>query len=96
MAAPYRGDVGHIRIRYWAAARVAAGVVEDVIAVDTTLSLEEIARRAVDLHPETTLGSVLQVCSALVGDRTVGSQDPSEVMVEPGESVEFLPPFAGG
>jgi hypothetical protein len=42
------------------------------------------------------LAEVLAVCSALVGDLPVGSADPGEVIVRPGETVEFLPPFAGG
>jgi molybdopterin converting factor small subunit len=32
----------------------------------------------------------------LVGDRPVASADPTAVQVQPGETVEFLPPFAGG
>jgi molybdopterin synthase sulfur carrier subunit len=52
--------------------------------------------RALALHPGTRLGDVLQVCSVLVGDRPVSSEEPGEVEVPPGASVEFLPPFAGG
>jgi molybdopterin converting factor small subunit len=36
------------------------------------------------------------VCSVLVGDRPVRSQDPATVAVAPGSVVELLPPFAGG
>jgi molybdopterin converting factor small subunit len=32
----------------------------------------------------------------LVGDRPVGSQDPAQVNLRPGDVVELLPPFAGG
>mgnify|MGYP000978149611 FL=1 len=39
---------------------------------------------------------MLQVCSTLVGDRPVSTDDPGDVLVQPGSSVEFLPPFAGG
>ena len=60
------------------------------------MTLSEILRRAVDLHPGTRLGDVLQICSTLVGDQPVGTQDPDAVLVQPGSSVEFLPPFAGG
>jgi hypothetical protein len=42
------------------------------------------------------LDRVLQVCSVLVGDRPLGTTDPATVTVEPGGTVEFLPPFAGG
>ena len=52
--------------------------------------------RAVGLHPGSRLGEVLQVCSVLVGDRPVSSEEPGDVEVPPGSSVEFLPPFAGG
>jgi molybdopterin converting factor small subunit len=90
------GDVGHIRIRYWAAAKAAAGVAHDDLDVETAVPLSEVVRRAVDLHPGTRLADVLQVCSALVGDRPVKRLDPETVLVEPGQSVEFLPPFAGG
>jgi len=88
--------VGHIRIRYWAGAKAAAGTPEDTVDADGPVSLAEVMRRAVDLHPDGRLASVLQACSALVGDRPVKRLDPETVLVEPGESVEFLPPFAGG
>jgi len=39
---------------------------------------------------------VLEICSVLVGDRPVATEDPDTVTVEPGQTVEFLPPFAGG
>jgi sulfur-carrier protein len=39
---------------------------------------------------------VLGVCAALVDDRPVGTADPATVLVHPGATVEFLPPFAGG
>jgi plastocyanin len=32
----------------------------------------------------------------LVGDRPVASEEPEAVLVAPGQTVEFLPPFAGG
>jgi molybdopterin synthase sulfur carrier subunit len=42
------------------------------------------------------LADVLAVCSVLVGDRPVGSRAPEDVSVWPGQTVEMLPPFAGG
>jgi molybdopterin converting factor small subunit len=88
--------MGQIRIRYWAAAKAAAGVAQDELATESPLPLSEVVRRAVDLHPDTRLADVLRVCSALVDDRPVKRLDPATVLVEPGQSVEFLPPFAGG
>jgi molybdopterin converting factor small subunit len=88
--------VGVVTMRYWASARAAAGVAEDIVAVDGPLTLAELRVRAVAFHPGTNLEAVLGVCSVLVGDRPVGSRDPATVRLEPGDTVEFLPPFAGG
>ena len=90
------GEVETVTLRYWAAAKAAAGVAEDVVPVAGPVTLAELLDRAVALHPGTRLDAVLGVCSVLVGDRPVGSRDPGSVVVEPGETVEFLPPFAGG
>ncbi|MBO0842955.1 MAG: MoaD/ThiS family protein [Nocardioides sp.] len=85
-----------IRVRYWAAAKAAAGTDGDELAVEGPLMMAEVVRRATALHPGTRLGDVLAMCSALIGDQPVGRQDPGEVEVPPGSMVEFLPPFAGG
>ena len=85
-----------IVVRYWAAARTAAGVGQDEIVTDGPLTLAEVVRRAVAAHPGTRLPGVLEICSVLVGDRPVATEDPETVVIEPGMSVEFLPPFAGG
>jgi len=85
-----------IVVRYWAAARTAAGVGQDELATDGPLTLSEVVRRAVAAHPGTRLAGVLEICSVLVGDRPVATEDPETVLVAPGQSVEFLPPFAGG
>lgn len=87
---------GSVTLRYWASARAAAGVDHDVVAVAGPVSLADLVGRAASLHPGTRLPEVLEVCSVLVGDRPVGSADPADVLVPPGSSVEFLPPFAGG
>jgi molybdopterin synthase sulfur carrier subunit len=85
-----------ITVRYWASARAAAGVETDTLAVSGPLSLADVVRRAAALHPGTRLPSVLEACSVLLGDQPVKSRDPHEVTVRPGQTVEFLPPFAGG
>ena len=85
-----------IRVRYWAAAKTAAGVSSDEIPVTGPLTLTEVRSQAMALHPGTRLADVLAVCSTLIGDQPVGTADPGEVLVQPGSSVEFLPPFAGG
>ena len=85
-----------IAVRYWAAAKSAAGVAGDELPVEGSISLTEVLRRAVALHPGTRLADVLGSCSVLLGDRPVTAEDPDDVVVPPGASVEFLPPFAGG
>ncbi len=85
-----------IRVRYWAAARSAAGVAEDSVATAGPLTLAELRAEVVSRHPDGGFADVVRVCSVLVGERPVSSGDPAEVLVRPGETVEFLPPFAGG
>lgn len=85
-----------IRVRYWAAAKAAAGAAQDELVVSGALPLAEVVRRAVELHPGTRLAEVVSACSVLVDDRPVGTADPATLQVEPGSSVELLPPFAGG
>jgi sulfur-carrier protein len=89
-------EASTVTVRYWASARAAAGVATDDLTVDGPVTLAELRDRAVALHPGTRLEAVLGVCSVLVGDRPVATRDPATVMVGPGETVEFLPPFAGG
>lgn len=89
-------ETGAIVVRYWAAARSAAGTESDTLAVDGPITLADVLSRAVDLHPGTRLPDVLKICSVLVGDRPVSTEEPGAVKVAPGSSVEFLPPFAGG
>jgi molybdopterin synthase sulfur carrier subunit len=90
------GETSPITVRYWASARAAAGVSSDALPVTGPLTLTDVVRRAVALHPDTRLPNVLEACSVLVGDQPVGSRQPDGVLVNPGQTVEFLPPFAGG
>jgi len=84
-----------IRVRYWAAAKAAAGTASDDIPVTGSMTLAELRAEAAGRHPG-RLAEVLAACSTLVGDQPVGTTDPATVVIEPGSSVEFLPPFAGG
>lgn len=83
-----------VTVRYWAAARAAAGVAEEKIAAAT---LAEALGRLHAAHSSSTrFEQVLAVCSFLVGDQPVGSRDPASVALSPGDVLEVLPPFAGG
>ena len=79
-------------VRYWAAARAAAGVVEEQHPAGT---LAEALRAAVDAHGA-ELARVVQVCSFLVDGSPVGRRDPADVALAADAVVEVLPPFAGG
>ena len=88
---------GQITLRYWAAARAATGVAEEQVQVEGPLTLAELVAGALARHGGADhLGRVIASCSVLLGDRPVASADPATVLVEPGQTVEFLPPFAGG
>jgi molybdopterin converting factor small subunit len=88
---------GQVTLRYWAAARAAAGVAEEQVEVAGPVSLAELVSGALARHGGSErLEEILATCSVLLGDKPVATQDPATVRVSPGESVEFLPPFAGG
>lgn len=95
-AEPTIATGGAVTVRYWAGARAAAGVATDDIVVEAEVTLTELRSLAVALHPGTRLAEVLAVCAVLVGDLPVSSVDPGTVVIVPGSTVEFLPPFAGG
>jgi molybdopterin converting factor small subunit len=84
-----------VRVRYWAAAKAAAGVAEESFAGATDLAalLDAVrARHASDPR----LADVLQRCSYLVDEVSPGTRPLAEVGVAPGTTVDILPPFAGG
>lgn len=86
-----------IVVRYWAAARAAAGVEFDVLPAAEVRTLADALVAVRALHADRPrLSDVVAVCSVLVGDRPVGSAEPGEIELAPGDTVELLPPFAGG
>ncbi|MCD4526920.1 MoaD/ThiS family protein [Nocardioides sp. cx-173] len=89
-------ETGIIEVRYWAAARSAAGVDGDELSVTGPISLAEVVERVARLHPDTRLLDVIGVCSVLLGDRPVATEDPAALQIPPGSTLQFLPPFAGG
>jgi len=82
-------------VRYWAAAKAAAGTSEERFAPVTDLAdlLEAIRGRH---DSDARLAEVLQRCSYLIDEVSPGRRPPSEVLVPPGATVDVLPPFAGG
>lgn len=79
-------------IRYWAAARAAAGVAEETTSATTLAEALLLARSTRDDR----FGQVLGVCSYVVDGEPVGARDHAQVALRPGGLVDVLPPFAGG
>jgi molybdopterin converting factor small subunit len=93
----HKADVGLVTLRYWASARAAAGTDSDTVEVDGPVPLADLIARARAAHADSSrFSDVLGCCSVMVGDRPVTTDDPTTVIVRPGSTVEFLPPFAGG
>ncbi|MEU0335751.1 MoaD/ThiS family protein [Streptomyces sp. NPDC006193] len=81
-----------VTVRYWAAAKAAAGVAEEPCEADTLAG----ALAAVRTRHPGELTRVLQRCSFLVDGGPVGTRAHETVRLAEGGTVEVLPPFAGG
>jgi sulfur-carrier protein len=79
-------------IRYWAAAKSAAGTPEEPYDAPTLAQ----ALDAVRVRHPGELTRVLQRCSFLVDGAPVGTRGHETVRLAEGGTVEVLPPFAGG
>lgn len=82
-----------VTVRYWAAAKAAAGVPEERLEVAGSLASVLDAVRAA--HGE-ELARVLGRCSYLVDEVSPGRTAHGDVPVADGSVVDVLPPFAGG
>ena len=78
-------------LRYWAAARAAAGCAEQQVRAAT---LADALRQVVPGRER--LAQVLAVCSYVVDGDPVGSRPHEAVPLAAGALVDVLPPFAGG
>lgn len=86
---------GTATLRYWAAAREAAGTSEEQTRAETLGAA--LSAAVADRGAEGgQLANVLKRCSFLVDGQQVGKRDPESVHLNPGAVVEILPPFAGG
>jgi sulfur-carrier protein len=83
-----------VTIRYWAAAKEAAGVAEEHIEADT---LGDLLNTAVaSRKPDGRLAAVLARSSFLVNADPVGRHSRESIVLDEGSVIEVLPPFAGG
>ncbi|TMR96368.1 MoaD/ThiS family protein [Nonomuraea basaltis] len=79
------------KIRYWAAAKEAAGVAEESFeAANLGELMTKITQNRADL------ARVVRRCSFIVDGSPVGKRPHDEVVLGDGVTVEVLPPFAGG
>jgi sulfur-carrier protein len=88
-----------VTVRYWAAAKHAAGVPEETLSADTLggvlAAALRIRERPAGGSPA-PLRSVLARSSFLVDGTPVGGRAPDTVLLPEAAVVEVLPPFAGG
>jgi sulfur-carrier protein len=86
-----------VTLRYWAAAKDAAGVAEESVTADTLAEALAAARgRAGPGKQDSRLRAVLARSSFLIDGTPVGVCAPAAVMLKDGCVIEVLPPFAGG
>ena len=93
-----------VTLRYWAAAKEAAGIAEEAVSAGTLA--EALAAASDDGGPggadqqrgerNARLRAILVRSSFLVDGTPVGTRAPEAVMLGEGSVVEVLPPFAGG
>ena len=79
-------------LRYWAAAKAAAGVAEESVPASTLAEALTLVRAGHDERFTAVLGR----CSFVVDGDPVGGRDHTRVGVQPDSLVDVLPPFAGG
>jgi sulfur-carrier protein len=83
-----------VTIRYWAAAKDAAGVADEAVEAGTLAEALDVivARRGGD----TRLRSVLTRSSFLVDGVSAGRHVPADLVLAEAAVIEVLPQFAGG
>ena len=83
-----------VTMRYWAAAKEAAGVAEETLDAETRAGAiaAALARRGQDAR----LSAVLARSSYLVDGAAVGRRAAADLVLPDAAVIEVLPPFAGG
>jgi molybdopterin synthase sulfur carrier subunit len=87
-------DMARVTIRYWAAAKEAAGVPEETVEA-VTLS-DALNTAVASRKQDGRLAAVLLRSSFLVDAAQVGHTARESIVLDDGAVIEVLPPFAGG
>ena len=86
-----------VTMRYWAAAKEAAGVAEETVTADTlAAALTVIGAERRENAGTSPLSTVLARSSFLIDGHPVGLRAADSVVLAEGAVIEVLPPFAGG
>ena len=83
-----------ITIRYWAAAKEAAGLPEESVEADTLA--DALNAVVVSRAPDSRLREVMARSSFLVDATRVNRAAADVITLRDGSVIEVLPPFAGG
>jgi len=81
-----------VRVRYFAAARAAAGIAEETVILVDPVTVADVLRAVCEAHGA-ELGRVLDRCSYLLDEIAVHGTGQS---LADGATLDVLPPFAGG
>ena len=81
-----------VTMRYWAAAKDAAGIAEQQLTADTLATALSLA----GINGGAQLRAVLARSSFLIDGNPVGRRAADSVELADGNVIEVLPPFAGG
>jgi len=81
-----------VTMRYWAAAKDAAGTAEQQLTADTLATALNLA----GVNGGAQLRAVLDRSSFLIDGNPVGRRAAESVELADGNVIEVLPPFAGG
>lgn len=83
-----------VTVRYWAAAKDAAGTPEEVVKAEHLADVLDAIQAS---RPgDSRFAAVISRSSFLVNDQPVGTRDPVELALPDGATIEVLPAFAGG
>lgn len=89
-----------VTLRYWAAAKEAAGTAEETVTAATLAEVLAAARGSAgkrsDAVQDQRLRAILARSSFLIDGVPVGTRAPEAIELADAAVIEVLPPFAGG